>query len=251
MTDYPTWKNPPILEAVLDIRATLPAAVDVSKLATFQQEIADRFPTQELQSNVHFGFEAQPGQATSVQASMSDPIGCRLQSADSQRIIQVQRFGFTFSRVGNYDNWDNFAQEARELWQRYLAIATPEAVTRLGLRYINRIPIPLSAGPIDFKDYILTTPEIAPNVPQELLTYFMRLLIPSADHTLLATITQVMEPMIPNAETLPLIFDIDAFKVKTFEPHSEAIWETFAALRAFKNEIFYRSITDKTRRLFQ
>ena len=251
MTDYPIWKNPPILEAVLDIRVTLPASVDLPQLATFQQDLSDRFPSQEPQTTVHFGFEAQPGQTPSVQEPVSDTVGYRLQSANGQRIIQVQRFGFTFSRVGNYDTWDNFAQEARELWQRYLAIAAPEAVTRLGLRYINRIPIPLSAGPIDFKDYILTTPEIAPGVPQELLTYFMRLTIPNGDHTLLANITQVMEPMIPNADMLPLIFDIDAFKVETFEPHSEAIWDTFAALRAFKNQMFYKSITDKTRRLFK
>ena len=60
-----------------------------------------------------------------------------------------------------------------------------------------------------------------------------------------------MEPIAPNSATLPLIFDIDAYKQETFEPQSEAVWEAFALLREFKNQIFYKSITDKTRRLFQ
>lgn len=251
MTEYPVWKNPPILEAVLDIRVTLPDTVDLAQLATFQQGVLDRFPTQEPQTTVQFGFEAQPGQAPSLQVPVSDTVGYRLASEDGKRMIQVQRTGFAYSRVGNYETWDNFAQEARELWQHYLEVASPEVVTRLGLRYINRIPMPLGEKPTDFKDYLLTTPEVARGVPQELLTYFMRLTIPSDDHTLLANITQVMEPMVPEVNILPLIFDIDAFKQQVFEPRSEAIWDTFAALREFKNQIFYKSITEKTKELFR
>lgn len=209
---------------------------------------------QEPQTTVQFGFEAQPGQVPSIQLPVSDTVGYRLQSADGRRVIQVQRFGFTFSRVGSYDTWDSFSQEARELWGRYLTVATPETVTRLGLRYINRILLPLSDTPVDFKDYILTMPEIAPGVPQELQGLFMRLLVPSPEYAAQANITQVMEPVTEDADglrTLPLIFDIDAFKQQTFAPRSEAIWDAFGALRAFKNQIFDKSITDKTRRLFQ
>jgi len=251
MTDYPTWKNPPILEAVIDIRATLLASVGLPQLAAFCQGFEDRFPTQVALNTVEFGFEAQAGQPPLVQAPVSDTHGYLFQSADGQKVIQVHRGGLTFSRRGNYDTWDNFSQEARELWQRYLAVAMPETVTRLGLRYINRIPIPLRDGPVDFKDYILTTPEIAPGVPQELMTFLMRLVIPSADHTSFATIIQVMEPIAPDSDALPLIFDIDAFKDVRFDPHSQAIWDGFASLREFKNLIFYKSITDRTRRLFQ
>lgn len=250
MTDYPTWKNPPILEAVLDIRVTLPPSVNTPKLETFSEGLEDRFPVKLPLNTVQFGFERQGGEPPLASVPMADTFGYRFQSSDGQKVVQVHRAGFIFSRVGNYDTWANFSQEARGLWQRYLAIAEPESVVRLGLRYINRIPIPLGEQPADFKDYILTTPEIAPDVPQELITFFMRLVIPSADHTSFATIIQAMEPMVLGPGVLPLIFDIDTFKEQRFDPHSEAIWEEFAALREFKNQIFYKSITDKTRSLF-
>ena len=251
MTDYPTWKNPPILEALLDIRVTLPASVGASALEAFSDGMEERFPVKLPLSTVQFGFEGQPGQPPLLQVPTSDTHGYRFQSADGHKVVQVHREGFTFSRVGSYETWADFSQEAHELWQRYLALAKPETVIRLGLRYINRIRIPMNGGPIDFKDYLRTTPEIAPDVPQELAGFFMHLVIPSADHASFANIIQMMEPTIPGTDLLPLIFDIDVFKMEMFEPHSEALWKAFGALRDFKNQIFYGSITDKTRELFQ
>ena len=252
MTEYPVWKNPPILEAVLDIRVTLPDTVDLAQLATFQQGVLDRFPTQEPQTTVQFGFEAQAGQAPSVQASVGDTVGYRLASADGQRVIQVQHSGFTYSRVGNYETWDNFAQEARELWQHYLEVASPETVIRLGLRYINQIFLPTNEeGPVDLKEYILTAPEIAPGVPQILQGFFMRLVISSDDQTSSANIIQVLEPYAVGEDAAPLILDIDVFKPQQFEPWSAAIWDAFASLREFKNQIFYNSITEKTKGIFR
>lgn len=250
MTDYPTWKNPPILEATLDIRASLPASLGIAQLEDFSEGLEDRFPIKLPMKTVQFGFEEHAGEPLAAQVPVSDTHGFRFQSDDGQKVVQVHRAGFTFSRVGNYDTWTNFSQEAHELWQRYLSVAEPETVQRLGLRYINRLPIPLDDQPVDFKDYIRTTPEIAPEVPQELLAFSMRLVIPSTDRTSLATLIQVMEPPVPGSGILPLIFDIDAFKQEAFEPRSETIWEAFESLREFKNQIFYKSITDKTKRLF-
>ena len=72
------------------------------------------------------------------------------------------------------------------------AYGSPKKVIRLGLRYINRIEIPLPMR--DFKDYILTVPEIAPGVPQGLERFFMRLVIPSDEAQAVAVVTQSMEP---------------------------------------------------------
>ena len=251
MTDYPTWKNPPILEALLDIRVTLPSSVEAVALEAFSDGLEERFPLKMPLSTVQFGFEEQPGQPPALQVPISNTHGYRFQSADGHKVVQVHREGFTFSRVGSYETWADFSQEAHELWQRYLALAEPETVTRLGLRYINRIRIPMNGGPIDFKDYLLTTPEISPDVPQELVGFFMHLVIPSADRTSFANVIQMMESPISGTDLLPLIFDIDVFKPEAFQPRSEALWEAFGALRDFKNQIFYGSIKEKTKELFR
>jgi uncharacterized protein (TIGR04255 family) len=68
-------------------------------------------------------------------------------------------------------------------------VARPTKVTRIAVRYVNRIEIP--AG-VDFKEYILTGPEIAHGIPQTLDNFFMRLEIPGQSGET-AVITQTIQ----------------------------------------------------------
>jgi uncharacterized protein (TIGR04255 family) len=114
-------------------------------------------------------------------------------------------------------------------------------------RYINRIEIPLPVK--DFREYILTTPEIAPGLPQGLAGFFMRLLIPDEKSGFNAILTETMEPLQQNL--LPFILDIDVFREAAFEIHATEMWDTLERLRDFKNEIFFKSLTQRAQELFK
>jgi uncharacterized protein (TIGR04255 family) len=101
----------------------------------------------------------------------------------------------------------------------------------------------------DFKEYVLTTPEIAPNLPQVLNHFFMQLEIPNPDLSAIALITQTMEKPTEN-QRLPLILDIDVFSKIDFINSDEEMWKEFEKLRKFKNDVFFNSITEKTKELF-
>ena len=115
------------------------------------------------------------------------------------------------------------------------------------MRYINLLNLPLPLK--DFKEYILTTPEIAPNLPQGLLSFLMRLVIPDERSKSIAIVTETIEPV--KEDTVPLIFDIDVFREGTFDPERPEIWEAMEQLRQLKNEIFFNSITEKAKELFR
>lgn len=66
-----------------------------------------------------------------------------------------------------------------------------------------------------------------------------------------AFVTVTTESAPSNMQYIPLIFDLDVFRDVQFLPHEAIIWETFASLRETRNMIFYNSITEETRRLFQ
>ena len=58
--------------------------------------------------------------------------------------MQIAKFspeGFTLSRLFPYENWEKFHNEAIRLWRVYSQLAKPVEVLRLGLRYVNRIPV--------------------------------------------------------------------------------------------------------------
>lgn len=245
MTEWTRFPRAPILEALLDIRVILPPNVKLDRLATLQDRCSDRYPQRRERIMWEAQWTVKEGSMESA-AAKGGPDGYIFTSENGKQLFQARFDGFTFNRLRPYDRWESFRDEAMELWKHYLAIAQPESVTRIALRYINELNLPLPIR--DFKDYILTTPEIAPEMPQGLRTFFIRLEIPDPESETVAIITETMKP--PQVDVLPLIFDIDVFQEQTLDPHEAKIWETFEHLREFKNRIFFNSITDKAKGLF-
>ncbi len=87
-------------------------------------------------------------------------------SRDGRRIVQARQDGYTFNWLKPYQTWEVFRDEGRTQWERYRSMFRPEAVARLGLRYINRIDLPIPFN--DLRDFIKTAPEVADGVPQGL-----------------------------------------------------------------------------------
>ena len=250
MVETTRFPNAPITEALLDIRVTLPAQTDLAKLATFHNAIKQQYPSKQerLAWRGHVEIKASPVPEVS-QSATGEPDGYLFTSVDGRQVVQARLDGFTFSRLKPYDKWTTLRDEAQELWQHYVRIASPETVTRVALRYINRIEIPIPMR--DFKDYILTTPEIAPDLPQGLGSFFMRLVIQDPNAQAVAIVTETMEPIDESRNRLPLIFDIDVFRMAAFNIQDNAMWEAFEYLHDLKNDIFFRSITLKAKELFQ
>lgn len=182
--------------------------------------------------------------------SSGGPIGYLFHAPpDDKKIVQARLDGYTFNKLKPYNNWEEFSSEAKELWGKYLKVAKPVNVTRLALRYINRTELPLPFT--DFKEYLLTVPEIGPDILNALSGFFARLVIPNSDIQANAVITETMEKIDDKAEVLPFIFDIDVSRNYVFEPQSDEIWQTLNRLREFKNQIFLNSLTEKAKELFK
>lgn len=250
MVEVIHFPSAPITEALLDIRVTLPPQANLAKLGTFHDAIKQRYPVKQERVSWRGHFEVKVTPVAQVsQSAAGGPDGYSFTSVDGRQVVQARLDGFTFSRLKPYDKWEALRDEARELWQHYIEIASPEVVTRVALRYINRIEIPLPIK--DFKEYILTTPEIAPDLPQGLDSFFMRMVIPDPKAQAVAIITETVEPIDESNKRLPLIFDIDVFRAVAFNVQDNLMWETFESLHDLKNEIFFKSITPKAKELFR
>jgi len=249
LSDYPVFLNAPITEAILDIRVQLPEGIDLDKLKTFHEPIKERFPQKQERIFMQAGFKFSPEGSASLPPS-SKPDGYLFRSTTENKVVQARLDGFAFNKLKPYEKWELFRNEAHALWDSYFKIAKPIKVIRIALRYINRIELPLPIK--DFKEYILTTPEIAPKLPQGLAHFFMQLVIPNHEIGATATITQTIENPLPAAtHKFPYIFDIDVWKETLYEGNNKEMWDEFEKLRIFKNEIFFNSITQKTEELFK
>ena len=247
MHDWERFPNAPITEALLDIHVEFSASVAPEKLESFHDAVRDAYPTK--QRRVKWRGEIQLASDSVQQAVKRGAQGFLFKSEDGRRIVQARQDGFTFNWLKPYDNWQALQSEAHSRWEAYRDTLCPEAVIRVGLRYINRIEIPIPFE--DFRDYVKTAPDIAPGVSQGLSSLFMRLEIPDAKRKLVAIITETMESPTKDGKRLPLLFDIEVVRQDRLDPRSPALWETFEQMRQFKNEIFFSSVTDKAKELFR
>lgn len=240
-SSFPTLQRAPITEATVDIQVQLPPEIDLARLRTFHLGLEQQFPQIDERLRVSAVVQVTKSSGPEMTSQGPTPDGLLMRSEKDALVVQARLDGFSLNKLPPYAKWDTLREQAQELWQRYVEIARPIRVTRLAVRYINRIEL---APGVDFKESILTVPEIAPGVPQGLPEYFMRLVIPH-DSGATAIVTEASLP--PTlAEPPAMLFDIDVFKFADISASdSPAIWSTLEELRAYKNLIFFNSITSK------
>lgn len=234
---YPQLSRPPLREAIIDLH--LREELPITLVEGLRSLTVPDFSTG---TEIKFGtFQFALGTPSHASVTRDEVQGIRFEALDGSKVLQYRRNGMTLSILKNYVSWEPFLSAARELWTRFLGISGPVTVTRLGVRYINAIEVPLGA---DFDDYLEAAPRIPSKLPQVLSSFFQRMVIPFRDISAYAIMTQALEP--PTETGLPTVIDIDAVADCSIAGAGPEIWERVSILRDIKNLVFFASVTPKT-----
>jgi uncharacterized protein (TIGR04255 family) len=245
--EQPRYARNPIVEAVLELQVAGSDSVTVADLRNVHVGEEQRYPNVQNRMLVENRIEVTGG-AISTRLDQNQ-IGYVYSSADDVQTFHATTSSFLFSRLKPYTDWNAFLSEADRLWKHYRAVADPVAVTRFGVRFINRIQVP--AKQIEVQDYIRTYPELSPKLPQSLAGYFMQVTVPLADYDALANISSTISKQ--SDESVTIVLDVDCYREAFFAIESEAFdllsSETLERLHRAKNFVFEACITDATRGL--
>lgn len=244
------FKNPPITEAVFDIRVSLPDATNLDVLKSFHNEVKERYPIIRDRRKIEGGFRFDAGAKPRVISSKDEIYGYMFYSSDQSSVVQARLDGFSFNKLKPYSNWEEFSKCAFDLWGIYVKIARPCKINRLSLRYINRIELPLPLK--SFDEYVLTSPGLAPTIDFGVANFFTKMVMTNPEIDAIANLTEAIEQEDTVKNVLPLIFDIDVVKNVDLEvSNMDAVVDIMNKLREFKNKLFLESFTDKTKDLFK
>jgi uncharacterized protein (TIGR04255 family) len=253
MSERAHYSRAPITEAVIDLRVAHAQEFFIEDLAPIRDAIADRYPRQE---SLYSGQVNIPiGEPTQVE-TFHQQTGFRFVAQDGRQIFQARLDGFAFSVLAPYDRWETFRDEARRLWDLYRSVTKVEGITRVAVRYINRIDIPTADSPtVKLEDYLKMYPEIPVDWPsKDLSNFFAQLQLPQEDLECMLVVNQATTQP-PNLETTSILLDFDLFREQYEEPwrvdDDAAVWGFLEQLHDRKNEYFETSITEKTKGLIR
>lgn len=234
--------NPPIKEALVDLRIAKTSAIDADLLKPLQQELRSRYPKAEPRHRMEARFETKAGKPD-VQAREVGFHGLFLQNENNSRIVQFRIDGFTLSQLADYTTADDLFAEALNVWQLYADLVRPTATIRVALRYINMLLLPFRHGD-DFRRFLTAAATMPTEAPQQVADFLTRVVAPVDTPTeATAIITQRLKHA--TDPSTPFTLDIDVFKEGDFGVGADTLQPLLQYLREIKNRLFFAFLTDE------
>lgn len=249
MSHHPHLTKAPITEALIDIKVILPSDFDHKTLEQGYEALSPTYPLKIAGRRRNFLMEEDSSGGPIHKGHEDEFLGYHFKSQEGDRVVQFRLDGFTFNKLKPYTTWEKIRDEAKPLWEIFTSITKPETVTRVALRYINKLDLP-AENINEFSDYLTTPPDVPEGVPQGVLSFLSRIVITEPKIGANAIITQSYEGM-QSPDILPILLDIDVYCETSFEPSDDALWEKLEQLRILKNELFFKSINERAVEVFK
>jgi len=232
----------PIIEAVIDIQVAPRAGASFVDLETAFKSLDFGFRRQSFVIAGTVGFSVNLDAEVQHSGGM-ERIGLRLQSDDEKYVALIRTNGLSLSRLAPYESFDTVAATTRKLWEIYVNRWAPEKVTRIATRYINNLRLPLKDGQ-QLSDFIDTLTELPADVPQSIGPFLQQFNCMDRGSDCRVQLTLAWNGLADQNGRVPVILDIDAFKMHEYPPRDSEVWSSLDTLRALKNRCFFGTVTE-------
>lgn len=233
------YSRPPITESVIELRFS--EEIDFDKIVKRSDKFKRHYPNE--QKNIQLTTEFSD---RGVFGTAGD-LGLRLSSKDELDIVTINKNAFAVSRLAPYPGWEQFYARFHHDFELFTDQFGRRTFTRAGMRYINRLDIPLGAP--DARHFINVYPQLPEFDRSSPRTFALTSTFVLEEEGLGVTLqSATVESPVPKCTSL--VIDIDVFAESDL-PMRYDMWESkLKKMREVKNHIFERSITDDARKLF-
>ncbi len=237
----PPYKNPPIEEALVEIRfepansdPTLSGKVhEQPDIKTFYNGTPKRALLQTIQ--------AGPGRLPAL--ALQELV--HLPNADGTRLLILGPNVLSISVLRPYDGWEKFRPRVEAAWNALVAVAGPKTATRIGIRYINKIVVPVME--IELGKYLRFGLTVPNGIDGHLEGFLDRAEFVHGDGVKVLLNHQSVQDA---AGKSGFLIDIDVIAENLAGDTIQAVMAKVDDLHAREGKVFESLITDDSRRLF-
>ncbi|WP_457660164.1 MULTISPECIES: TIGR04255 family protein [Sinorhizobium] len=234
------YKAPPIVECVFEFRY-----VDVVPFETIEKR-KDKLLKHYDRAETEWTFQAQFDLEAHKVKQSREPVGLRLKTEDELQIVRVQTQVLAVAQLAPYVGWAELRSRIERDFATYTDLFGRRKITRIGVRYINRIDVPGQSA--DVEAYLKLYPAL-PDLGQTVGVGFAMQITQKIDDQFVVSLRSGTAAS-PVPDTVSFLLDIDLFTEVDIPTRDDQILLLLDRMRELKNFIFESSITDKARALF-
>lgn len=238
---YPRLNSVPIVEAAIEIRCAVEEPWTEDRIRPLIEDDLEGYRFKDSASE-YKQILLEDGQPVSYPAEKVGFKGIRFCSDDEKYVWAFNRDALVVSRLEPYETWALFRDEALKVWELHSNLARPSEIERIGLRFINRIPLP--EGKIDLDDFLEAGPRQPRDFDFPIADFLHRDSFRVPGYPYRVNIVRTLQrPSDPEARDCAIIIDIDVYSQETIAPDISTIKKKLEDMRILKNDAFFGSIT--------
>lgn len=242
MTEF-QYKRAPITEAVVEFRSATP--VDEKKRKKALKHLSKLYADHNPVVLKNIKVEITDGDP---KTQTTDSILNKFSSGDMTQQLHITNNSFLVSQLAPYTGWEQFKLRIMRDWDTWRKAVNFQPIERVGMRYINRIDLPITGSLVQYEDYVTVYPALPALLdPCAYHSVYVRVLLEDIQSELNLKSAVVESPL---PDHLAIVVDLDIVRMYQTPPNDEELYSFISQARTKKNEIFEASITDKARELF-
>ncbi len=237
------YRYPPIVEAVFELRPI--EAVPLSKMQKASDWIIKKYNNRVIDNQVEVKVEP----ATRKVFFSDLPPVFRHNSLDQTEQCSISANSISWVRRAPYEGWEKFYGRIESELPDVLTATGITRFGRLGLRYVNRIDVPLTDGVYRNKDYSNFYIKVDDFLQTD-ATFEWKIIKQFPELSLFAMVfSGAVQPEIP--KTSAFVFDIDVYDEVSVPSNIDSLLEKINVMRDLKNKIFEMGVTDRAKELYR
>jgi uncharacterized protein (TIGR04255 family) len=242
---FQQYPKAPITEALIEVQFGV--AQGIGTLQKASKQLGEFYPSEEMLQNIEFRVDAANPKNSEARVD-ENARSYRRMSANVSELVLLMPSSFVVSQLAPYPGWQIFLERFSRDWQIWKRIVGYVKISRVGVRYINRLDIPSGKGsirPADYLNVYVKTPELF----GEHRAYGCQaeMVLDSSNFKLILNSGGVPSPL---AAHTSLLLDIDIIKDDDPPQKDDELIAVLSSIRESKNMVFENLVTDAARELF-
>lgn len=242
------WKkltNSPIAIALLQVKFD-PSEVKLDDLTKHDLAIKRILPNrrENIQVGLDFNGVHIPMGKSTITSQSEAKVGAVVYFSNDQKIkLEFSDGTITYRDERKYTGWSDFQDSALSLISVLEEDLNNSNVLRTSIRFINRFSFDQFNDPAEYFNTLISQKE-GTSLPYPLRQFSFRLAMDVPDTEIYSIVNQSVENISPDAYIYTL--DIDVLDRQRLIFAKEAIADVLLGLRQIKNDIFFKTLTQKT-----